>query len=258
MSFTVVIPARFSSTRLPGKPLLLIGDKPMIQHVYEQALKSDAQAVVVATDDQRIMDAVEAFGGNACMTSAQHVSGTDRIQEVAQQCGLADDHIIVNVQGDEPCIPPAVINQVASNLSNNPMAAAATLSEKIMDSDIFTNPNAVKVVSDHAQMALYFSRSAIPFPRDAAANSTSVASISLGDLSPVLQRHIGIYAYRVSLLHDFVSWPISPLESIECLEQLRILHYSQKIHVETACEPVPAGVDTQEDIDRVRKDISAN
>ncbi|MGS2718740.1 3-deoxy-manno-octulosonate cytidylyltransferase [Eionea flava] len=258
MPFTVVIPARFSSTRLPGKPLLPIGDKPMIQHVYEQALKSDAQTVVVATDDQRIVDAVEAFEGNVCMTSDQHVSGTDRIQEVAQHYSLADDHIIVNVQGDEPCIPPAVINQVASNLSSNPIAAAATLSETITDNDSFTNPNVVKVVSDHAQMALYFSRSMIPFPRDAVANKGSVKNISLASLSPVLQRHIGIYAYRVSLLHHFVSWSVSPLESIECLEQLRILHHSQKIHVETACEPVPGGVDTQEDIDRVRQDMSVN
>ena len=185
------------------------------------------------------------------MTSDQHLSGTDRIQEVAQQYHLGDDHIVVNVQGDEPCIPPAVINQVAHNLSSCSTAAAATLAEKITDTSTFVNPNAVKVVVDHAQMALYFSRAAVPFPRNAAQNS-SLNDISLETVSSVFQRHIGIYAYRVSLLHDFVHWPVSPLESIECLEQLRILHHARKIHVDIACEPVPAGVDTQQDLDRVR------
>jgi len=252
MSFTVVIPARFASTRLPGKPLLLIGGQPMIQHVYKQALKSNAHQVIVATDDQRIMEAVQAFGGNVCMTSTEHVSGTDRIQEVVTQYQLADEHIVVNVQGDEPCIPPAVINQVAANLSNNPAAAAATLSEKIIDTETFLNPNAVKVLSDQSQMALYFSRAPIPFPRNEAAKHRSLEAMSLDDSAPFLQRHIGIYAYRVSLLHDFVTWPVSPLEAIESLEQLRILHHSRKIHVEEACEQVPTGVDTPEDIDRVR------
>jgi 3-deoxy-manno-octulosonate cytidylyltransferase (CMP-KDO synthetase) len=253
MPFTVVIPARFSSTRLPGKPLLLINGKTMIQRVYEQALKSDAEQVIVATDDQRIVDAVIAFNGNACMTSNKHISGTDRIQEVAQKYELSDEHIVVNVQGDEPCIPPAVINQVAINLTNNNSAAAATLSEKITNIDEFINPNTVKVVSNSAQMALYFSRAPIPFPRDAAANKSDLPSMTMDDVFPLPQRHIGIYAYRVSLLHNFVRWAPAPLEISECLEQLRILHYGKNIHVAEACENVPAGVDTQEDIDRVRQ-----
>ncbi|MFT6103179.1 MAG: 3-deoxy-manno-octulosonate cytidylyltransferase (CMP-KDO synthetase) [Granulosicoccus sp.] len=255
MPFTVVIPARFSSTRLPGKPLLLIDGKPMVQRVYEQALKSDAEQVIIATDDQRIVDAVIAFGGNVCMTSDKHISGTDRIQEVAQQYALSDDHIVVNVQGDEPCIPPAVINQVAINLANNNFAAAATLSEKITNVAEFLNPNVVKVVFNEAQMALYFSRAPIPFPRDAMAKNANLQTMVMDEMSPSPQRHIGIYAYRVSLLHAFVTWAPAPLEKSECLEQLRILHYGKHIQVAEACENVPAGIDTQEDIDRVRQDF---
>lgn len=254
MSFTVVIPARFSSTRLPGKPLLLINDKPMIQHVYEQALKSDADKVIIATDDQQIINAVNAFGGEACMTASDHVSGTDRIQEVAQQYGFSDDHIIVNVQGDEPCIPPAVINQVAHNLYQHTQAAAATLSEKIHSASEFVNPNAVKVIADQQQMALYFSRASIPFPRDEAAKANRIDTINMNGFSDDLpQRHIGIYAYRVALLHEFVRWSPAPLEKIESLEQLRILYYGKKIHVAQACEKVPGGVDTEDDLIRVRQ-----
>lgn len=247
MSFTIIIPARLSSTRLPGKPLLLINDKPMIQHVYEQALKSDADKVIVATDDQQIMDAVHAFGGEACMTAVDHLSGTDRIQEVAQQYQLDDDHIVVNVQGDEPCIPPEVINQVAHNLCVNTNAVAATLSEPMTNADDFINPNVVKVVASQQKSALYFSRAAIPFPRD-----TSVENF-VGKTSYVPQRHIGIYAYRVSLLHDFIRWQPAPLEMIESLEQLRILFYDKKIHIEEACQIVPGGVDTEDDLERVRQ-----
>lgn len=247
MSFTVVIPARFSSTRLPGKPLLMINDKPMIQHVYEQALKSNADQVIVATDDQKIMDVVRSFGGEVCMTASDHVSGTDRIQEVVQQYQLSDDHIVVNVQGDEPCIPPAVINQVAENLANNSQAAAATLSEAIREAADFSNPNVVKVVANQRNIALYFSRASIPFPRDISADDL----VNNALLYP--QRHIGIYAYRVALLHRFIQWQPAPIEQLESLEQLRILFYGEHIHVEEACEVVPGGVDTQEDLERVRQ-----
>jgi len=259
MPFTIVIPARFSSTRLPGKPLLLINGKPMIQHVVEQSLKSDAEQVIVATDDEQIMAAVKGFGGEVCMTSSEHVSGTDRIQEVAKIYGLSDDHIVVNVQGDEPCIPPAVINQVAHNLHQHKQAAAATLSEAITSSEEFLNPNAVKVIADQQSMALYFSRAPIPFSRaDWVKNNTveglalSAESAGLSSTKVLPQRHIGIYAYRVSLLHEFVKWSPAPLEKIESLEQLRILYNGKKIHVEEACEQVPGGVDTQEDLERVR------
>jgi 3-deoxy-manno-octulosonate cytidylyltransferase (CMP-KDO synthetase) len=258
MPFTIVIPARFSSTRLPGKPLLLINGKPMIQHVVEQSLKSDAERVIVATDDEQIMAAVKSFGGDVCMTSSEHLSGTDRIQEVATIYGLSDDHIVVNVQGDEPCIPPAVINQVAHNLYQHNQAAAATLSEAITTAEEFLNPNAVKVIADQHNMALYFSRAPSPFPRADWVKDNNLdnlqielAGLSSTGLSP--QRHIGIYAYRVSLLHEFVQWSPAPVECVESLEQLRMLYNGKKIHVAEACEQVPSGVDTQEDLNRVRE-----
>jgi len=252
MPFTVVIPARYSSTRLPGKPLLMIADKPMIQHVYEQALKSDAQQVIIATDDIKIVDAVKRFGGEVCLTAATHLSGTDRIQEVVEKYQLTDDHIVVNVQGDEPCIPPAVINQVAMNLQHNTQAAAATLSEPIENVDDLQNPNVVKVVSDQQQLALYFSRSPLPFPRDISMQAFVESQAFLP------QRHIGIYAYRVALLHRFITWPPAALERLESLEQLRILYYGEKIHIESACEYVPSGVDTPEDLDAVRQLLTAD
>jgi len=223
MSFTVVIPARFSSSRLPGKPLLLIGDKPMVQHVYDRAQHSAAERVIVATDDQRIIDAVNAFGGEVCMTSSAHLSGTDRIQEVARKYQFPDDHIIVNVQGDEPLIPPAVIDQVATDLSQNTNAVAATLSEAILTKEDVVNPNIVKVVHDNSNMALYFSRAPIPHYRDGDVNDL------IANAFPLPQRHIGIYAYRVSLLHDFITWPPAMLESI------------------------PGGIDTPEDLERIKQ-----
>ena len=215
MSFIVVIPARFSSTRLPGKPLALIDDKTMIQHVYEQALTSDADKVIVATDDAGVFETVTAFGGEVCMTDPQHVSGTDRIQEVAQQYQLADDCIVVNVQGDEPLIPAAVINQVAKNLQQSTQASAATLSEAITNEGDYCNPNVVKVVADYQNLALYFSRASIPFARDVSPTHLLTDEAS----NELVQRHIGIYAYRVSLLHRFVKWQPALLEHVEKLEQ---------------------------------------
>lgn len=252
--FTVIIPSRYSSTRLPGKPLALINGKPMIQHVVERAQQSAAKQVIVATDDQRIFDAASGFGAEVCMTAASHASGTDRIHEVSQQYKLSDNEIVVNVQGDEPLIPPSVINQVAENLYNHPDAAAATLSEAITQQGDFDNPNAVKVVSDLQGFALYFSRAAIPFFREgnafAEANKTQEPEASM---ALVPQRHIGIYAYRVNLLNQFVQWPMAALEAIECLEQLRILANGQKIHVEEALAEVPAGIDTPEDLERINR-----
>lgn len=247
MSYTVVIPARYGSTRLPGKPLLEIGGKPMIQRVWEQARASGADAVVVATDDQRIVDAVERFGATACLTSAQHPSGTDRLQEVASQLGLDDDHIVVNVQGDEPLIPPAVIDQVAHNLAGNAQAGIATLCEPVRDVQALTNPNVVKVVSDARGMALYFSRATIPWPRDEFARDAS-AMPGQGEWF----RHIGIYAYRTRFLHEYVTWQPAPPELLESLEQLRALYHGVGIHVASACADVPGGVDTQADLDAVR------
>ncbi|NHN35931.1 3-deoxy-manno-octulosonate cytidylyltransferase [Pseudomaricurvus alcaniphilus] len=248
MKFTVVIPARYASSRLPAKPLKDIAGKPMIQWVYEQASKSSAERVVVATDDTRIEEVVLGFGGNVCMTSAQHESGTDRLQEVAATYGLAADDIVVNVQGDEPLIPPAVIEQVATNLANYSAASVATLCEPIRSSEDFLSPNVVKVVTDCNGMALYFSRAPMPWPRDPFAKSRE----QLPD-SPMFQRHIGIYAYRVSLLNQFVTWPLAPLEALECLEQLRVLWNGHGIHVQQAVADVPGGVDTAADLERVRK-----
>jgi 3-deoxy-manno-octulosonate cytidylyltransferase (CMP-KDO synthetase) len=248
MSFYVVIPARYASTRLPAKPLKLLAGKPMIQHVYERACQSGAQGVIIATDDVRIEATARDFGAQVCMTSAAHNSGTDRLQEVAQQLRLSDDAIVVNVQGDEPLIPPAVIDQVAENLAANTSASMATLCEPIRSLADFRNPNVVKVVADCGGRALYFSRAPIPWPRDHFAQ-TGVTALP-DDF--IAQRHIGIYAYRVAMLNRFVSWPQAPLEQIEALEQLRVIWQGEQIHIAPACTPVPGGVDTEADLERVR------
>lgn len=249
MSFTVVIPARYQSTRLPGKPLADIAGKPMVQWVYEQAIQAGAQDVIIATDDQRVADAVAVFGGKVCMTSPNHESGTERLAEVAQLMGIADDHIVVNVQGDEPLIPPSIIRQVAENLAAS-SAPMATLGVAITSEEEVFNPNAVKVVTDKEGYALYFSRATIPWDRDAFARGEVLTEHSL-------MRHIGIYAYRAGFINTYVNWQPSSLEKIECLEQLRVLWYGEKIHVELAKEAPPAGVDTPEDLELVRKIIAA-
>lgn len=248
MSFYVVIPARYASSRLPAKPLKLIQGKPMIQHVYERACQSGAERVVIATDDARILEVCQGFGAEVVMTRASHNSGTDRLQEVVQTLGLADDAIVVNVQGDEPLIPPAVIDQVAGNLARNDFASVATLSEPIHSLEDFLNPNIVKAVADNAGRALYFSRAPIAYPRDHFA-ATGAQSLPLNFTG---QRHIGIYAYRVALLNRFVTWPQAALETIESLEQLRVLANGEAIHIEPSVVPVPGGVDTQADLSRVR------
>lgn len=254
MSFTAIIPARYASSRLPGKPLLLMGGKPMIQHVWERSCNSDAARVVIATDDQRIADAATAFGAEVCMTSPDHASGTDRLQEVAQQLQLADDALVVNVQGDEPLIPPALINQVAANLAACPEASIATLSESIHEVAAVFNPNIVKVVSDIHGLALYFSRSPQPWVRDHFINR-GTGHFQPDALPPGVnfQRHIGIYAYRVGFLNQYVTWPPAPLEQAEQLEQLRALWQGHRIHVAEACEHHPHGVDTEEDYQRLKQ-----
>lgn len=243
MSFLVVIPARFASTRLPGKPLLDIAGKTMIQWVYERASASSAQRVVVATDDERVAEAVRGFGGEVCMTSSQHESGTDRLQETADKLGLQSGQLIVNVQGDEPLVPAQIIDQVAANLASHPSADMATLFAPIDDPVQFNDPNCVKVVTDLDGYALYFSRASIPFPRDQRPAQLPVMGA---------KRHLGIYAYRVSFLHRFVSWPASDLEATEKLEQLRAMEHGVKIHVALAEQVPPAGVDTEHDLAVVR------
>ncbi len=251
-AYTVVIPARYASSRLPGKPLRDIAGKPMIRHVWEQACRSDAQRVVVATDDRRIMDACEGFGAQVLLTRAEHESGTDRLAEVAEKLGLASDAIVVNVQGDEPLIPPSVIDQVALNLAAHPEAAIATLAEPLSDAQALFNPNVVKVLCDINGLALTFSRAPLPWARDEFAHDRSELPSGVP-----YRRHIGIYAYRAGFLADFVAWGPSWLESTECLEQLRALWHGVRIHVADAVEAPPAGVDTADDLDRVRKLLGA-
>ncbi|MDX7784886.1 3-deoxy-manno-octulosonate cytidylyltransferase [Aeromonas caviae] len=248
MSFVVVIPARYASTRLPGKPLADIHGKPMVQHVVEKALQSGADRVIVATDDERVQQALAPFaaaaGFEVCMTSPDHQSGTERLAEVCRHYGFAADTIIVNVQGDEPLIPPVIIRQVADNLAAA-SAPMATLSVPIRDAEEAFNPNAVKVVTDREGYALYFSRASIPWDRDRFAQSRE----QIGDH---YQRHIGIYAYRAGFIQRYVDWAPSVLEQVEALEQLRVLWYGEKIHVAQALQAPPVGVDTQADLDKVR------
>ncbi|MBS3803394.1 MAG: 3-deoxy-manno-octulosonate cytidylyltransferase [Oleiphilaceae bacterium] len=254
MSFTVVIPARYASTRLPGKPLADIAGKPMIRHVVERARESAAGRVVVATDDERIYRACESFGAEVVMTAANHASGTDRLEEVTRKLALTSDARVVNVQGDEPLIPSALINQVAANLQLYPDAAIATLCEEITDANAVFDPNVVKVVFDHRGMASYFSRAPIPWARD---HWNDAAGRAVLPQKACYYRHVGIYGYRVSLLREFVNWPPAPLEQLESLEQLRALHQGAGIHVGIAAEAPPAGVDTEADLLRLRQILEA-
>ncbi|MEN4888640.1 3-deoxy-manno-octulosonate cytidylyltransferase [Erwinia billingiae] len=244
MSFVAIIPARFASTRLPGKPLVDIHGKPMVVHVMERALESGADRVIVATDNEQVARAVEAAGGEVCMTRADHHSGTERLAEVIDRYQFADDTIIVNVQGDEPMIPPVIIRQVAENLAKSE-AGMATLAVPIETAEEAFNPNAVKVVMDAKGYALYFSRATIPWDRERFAASRE----EIGD---TFLRHIGIYGYRAGFIRRYVSWEPSPLEHIELLEQLRVLWYGEKIHVAVAKAIPSVGVDTPEDLARVR------
>ncbi|MEB6335054.1 3-deoxy-manno-octulosonate cytidylyltransferase [Serratia rhizosphaerae] len=249
MSFIAIIPARYASTRLPGKPLADIHGKPMVVHVMERARESGAERVIVATDHPDVARAVEAAGGEVCMTREDHESGTERLAEVIEHYGFADDQIIVNVQGDEPLVPPVIIRQVAENLAAS-SAGMATLAAPIETAEEAFNPNAVKVVMDAEGYALYFSRATIPWDRERFAQSKS----AIGDN---LLRHLGIYAYRAGFVRRYVSWAPSPLEKIELLEQLRVLWYGEKIHVAVAKAIPSVGVDTAEDLLRVRDSLNA-
>ncbi|MCJ9428712.1 3-deoxy-manno-octulosonate cytidylyltransferase [Kordiimonas marina] len=247
----IVIPARYASTRLPGKPLADIAGKPMIQHVWDRAQEAatDADDIFVAADDARILKAVEAFGGQAVPTRDDHLSGTDRIAEVAEAMGWADDDIVVNVQGDEPLMPPALIRVVGDSLKHHPAAAMSTASHPIREAADITNPNMVKVVTDKSGFAAYFSRAAIPHHR----------GVDMPDPSHFpYQRHIGIYAYRVSTLKTLTALPPAPTELLESLEQLRALWNGLKIMVVPVAHVPPAGVDTPEDLEAVRCFLEAN
>jgi 3-deoxy-manno-octulosonate cytidylyltransferase (CMP-KDO synthetase) len=248
--FHVVIPARFAASRLPGKPLLIIGDRPLIQWVWQCARASGAASVIVATDDVRIFDSAKRFGADCHMTSGQHASGTDRIAEVARARGFATDDIVVNLQGDEPMMPAAVVNEVAEVLNTRPEIDIATAVAPIQSLAEFLDPSCVKALRARQGQALYFSRAPVPWPRDGvtAGRPTRFAGA---------WRHIGIYAYRVRSLLQFASWPPTPLEKTEGLEQLRALEHGMRIHLVTLSEAPPAGVDTPDDLERVRARLAA-
>lgn len=250
--FIAVIPARYASSRLPGKPLLDIGGKPMLQWVHEATLQSGADAVVIATDDARIEAAATAFGADVCMTSATHSSGTERLAEVVERRGIDDDTIVVNVQGDEPLIPPALVRQVAEDLGRHSLARIATLVAPLTDADAFFDPNVVKVAIDREGYALYFSRAPIPWDRELLRDGRRALSALAAPW-----RHIGIYAYRAGYLRGYADMAAAPLEQAEQLEQLRALWHGEKIHVAEAVVRPGPGVDTQADLDAVRALLTA-
>jgi 3-deoxy-manno-octulosonate cytidylyltransferase (CMP-KDO synthetase) len=245
-SFYVVIPARYASTRLPGKPLLDIAGKPMVVHVADKAKQSGASKIVVATDDARIEAVVQGYGYSAVLTRQDHVSGTDRIAEVAIREAWSDDAIVVNVQGDEPLIDPALIVEVAETLANNKEAVMATACHALHSKADFLNPNIVKVVLDKNGNALYFSRAPIPYPRDAFATNADVPK----DMP--IYRHIGLYAYRTKFLKQYAQIPAAAIEQFESLEQLRVLYQGYKIAVAISERAPAAGVDTEADLAYVR------
>jgi 3-deoxy-manno-octulosonate cytidylyltransferase (CMP-KDO synthetase) len=238
-AFAVLIPARFASTRFPGKPLADLAGKPMVVHVCERARESGAAPVCVATDDPRIAQAVRAHGFEARMTRPGHASGTERIAEAAAQLALADERIVVNVQGDEPLIAPALIARVAAALEARPDASVATACHPLHDAAAFANPNVVKVVLDAKGDALYFSRAGIPYPREGGA--------------PAAYRHVGIYAYRAAFLRRYAGLAPAPLETIEQLEQLRVLWHGLRIATVIEQGAIPPGVDTPADLQAVLK-----
>jgi 3-deoxy-manno-octulosonate cytidylyltransferase (CMP-KDO synthetase) len=246
--FHVIIPARFAATRLPGKPLLDIGGRPLIQWVWQRAGESGAASVTIATDDTRIRDAAQRFGAECLLTSAQHASGTDRIAEVVRTKGCAQDDIVINLQGDEPMMPPAVIRRVADALRAHPQTDIATAAAPIRSLAEFLDPNCVKVVRALDGQALYFSRAPVPWPRDSVAEGKPASFDGAW-------RHVGIYGYRVRSLLQFASWAPTQLEEREKLEQLRALERGMRIHVVALSEAPPAGVDTPEDLERARASL---
>lgn len=243
MSFVIVIPARYGSTRLPGKPLIDIQGKPMVLHVMERAREAGADRVIVATDHIEILQVIKSAGGEACFTSSEHSSGTERLAEVIEKYRFSDTDIIVNVQGDEPMIPPIIIDQVAKNLANTCLGMA-TLAAPITNKVDLMNPNVVKVVVNALGHALYFSRAPIPWKRD---------GLMTEEKNRTALRHIGIYAYRVDFIRRYINWGKSPLEEIEKLEQLRVLWHGEKIHVDIVKKIPPQGIDSPEDLEKIRK-----
>ncbi len=245
VAFDVVIPARYGAERLPGKPLLDIAGSTLIERVYRCARASGAASVIVATDDTRIAAEVERFGGRVCLTASHHACGTDRIAEAVEKMDLPTERIVINLQGDEPRMPAALIEQVAACLDSHPDACVATACEPIEEARVYRDPAVVKVVCDDAGYALYFSRAPIPWERDRAAQAQTAPRLAY--------RHIGLYAYRAGYLREFAAGPPGDLERLERLEQLRVLARGERIAVCVACERPGPGVDTEDDLRRVRE-----
>lgn len=248
--FHVVIPARHAATRLPGKPLLDVAGRPLIQWVWDSARASGAASVVIATDDERIRAAATGFGADCALTSAAHASGTDRVAEVARARAFAAQDIVVNLQGDEPLMPPALIAAVAAALAAHPDAHIATAVAPLTSLEQFLDPNCVKALRALDGRALYFSRAPVPWPRDTLKGGRPAAVDGAW-------RHIGIYAYRTRSLLEFSAWPPTPLETTEKLEQLRALEHGMSIHLVVLADAPPPGVDTPEDLQRVRRQLMA-
>ena len=253
LRFRVAIPARYASTRLPGKPLRMLAGRTLLEHVYRQALASGAEQVVIATDDPRIAETAAGFGALVCMTATTHLSGTDRLAEVAERYGWSDETVVVNLQGDEPQMPPALLRQVAAALITHPEAGIATACARIEQfTDVF-DPHVVKVVRDARGDALYFSRAPIPWHRDGFATARDVLPGATSWF-----RHIGLYAYRVAVLRRYPHLASAPAEQAESLEQLRALWYGIRIHVVEAAAAPPPGVDTEADLARVAAALQAS
>lgn len=248
MSFRIVIPARFASTRLPGKPLRDICGKTMIARVIEQAKQSKAEEVIVATDSQEIVDALSNIDVRVCMTRENHQSGTERLSEVIDQLGFDDDQILINLQGDEPMMPPVCLNQVGQALEDDAKVKMATLCTPLTDIEELFDPHAVKVVRDVNDFALYFTRAAVPWSRDCFNESSSHGEMPK---TQEYQRHIGLYGYRAGFIKQYLEWQSSDIEKTESLEQLRVLYYGERIKVITAEIAPGPGVDTVEDLNRV-------
>lgn len=252
MTFTVVIPARYESSRLQGKPLMEIAGRPMIQWTWEQAKRSGADRIVIATESEQVRQVCEGFGAEVCMTSASHQSGTERIAEVIEKLGLSDDEIIVNVQGDEPMLPPDLIHQVAEGLATHQGTLMATLCEPITDVETVFDPHAVKVIRNKDNYALNFTRAPMPWSRDTFGPTPTLPE------NWQYKRHIGLYAYRAGFVKRYVAWPECGLEQVEKLEQLRVLWHGEQILVLDALCDAGVGVDTLQDLERVRTLMGRN
>ena len=253
MAFTIVIPARYASTRFPGKPLEKLADKSILEHVYRCASNSAARQIIIATDDQRIADAAIAFDADVCMTSTKHQSGTERINEVIQQRNISHDEIIVNLQGDEPLMPAVCLDQVAGLLADDASAVMATLSAPIENANDIFNSNIVKVISNTHGQAMYFSRAPIPWQRGCFEENTAEMNIDYQ-----WQRHIGLYAYRAAYIKKYVGLPAAPIETLESLEQLRVLWHGDRIAIAQASEIPGPGIDTREELEKAEHYLAAS